>query len=194
MQGYGEMGLAAYLIIGYVMLIILTVFLGLAEGLQPVFSTFCGTGEVQRSRALLRFSLRVVLGVGVLCYVLILFFARGFIGIFTPGDAELQAFTYQKSLWYFSGFFLAGVNILMISFWQSNRQAGRALPVSLLRSVVLPPLLILVLPAVFGAGAIWLCHSLSEAATAAVVLVMSGPRRGPARLKKARTKAGAGQF
>ena len=36
-HGYGELGLAAYLVIGYLMLIILTVFLGMAEGLQPVF-------------------------------------------------------------------------------------------------------------------------------------------------------------
>ena len=42
---YGEIGLAAYLIIGYLMLIILTVFLGMAEGLQPVFSHFAGTGK-----------------------------------------------------------------------------------------------------------------------------------------------------
>ena len=39
-HGYGEIGLAAYLVIGYLMLIILTIFLGMAEGLQPVFSYF----------------------------------------------------------------------------------------------------------------------------------------------------------
>lgn len=32
--GYGELGLAAYLVIGYLMLIILTLFLGMAEGLS----------------------------------------------------------------------------------------------------------------------------------------------------------------
>ena len=49
-HGYGEIGLAAYLIIGYLMLIILTLFLGMAEGLQPVFSYFAGVGEENRSR------------------------------------------------------------------------------------------------------------------------------------------------
>lgn len=33
--GYGELGLAAYLVIGYLMLIILTFFLGMAEGCSP---------------------------------------------------------------------------------------------------------------------------------------------------------------
>ena len=36
--GFGEIGLAAYLVIGYLMLILLTIFLGMAEGLKPVFS------------------------------------------------------------------------------------------------------------------------------------------------------------
>ena len=50
-NGYGELGLAAYLVIGYLMLIVLTLFLGLSEGLQPVFSYFAGTGEGERSAA-----------------------------------------------------------------------------------------------------------------------------------------------
>lgn len=176
-NGYGEMGLAAYLIIGYLMLIVLTVFLGLAEGLQPVFSYLGGTGEAQRSRELLAFSVKAFLAVGVLSYAAILLFSRGFISIFAPGDAELVAFTHGKSLAYFWGFILAGYNILMISYWQSNKQAGTALPVSLLRSVILPPVLVVVLPLLFGGEALWLAHSLSEVATAgAAFLLWRAPR------------------
>lgn len=183
-NGYGEIGLAAYLIMGYLMLIILTVFLGLAEGLQPVFSYLNGTGEARRNAGLLSFSTRVFLVAGVVCYGLIFFFARGFFSIFVPGDAELIRFAYDKSLYYFSGFCLAGYNILNISFWQSTQRARMATPVSLLRSVVIPPILILVLPLIFGREAIWLCHSLSEAATAAAVfaLILLGRRH---REKKA---------
>ena len=70
-HGYGELGLAAYLVIGYLMLIILTVFLGMAEGLQPVFSYFSGIGEEARCRAPRRFSTGVFLAIGVGCYLLI---------------------------------------------------------------------------------------------------------------------------
>lgn len=114
--GFGEIGLAAYLVIGYLMLIILTLFLGMAQGLQPVFSYFMGTGEEKRSKSLLGFSIKAFLAIGVLCYVLIVFFSRGFFTIFNPGDIELINFMESKSLPYFSGFFLAGFNILMISY------------------------------------------------------------------------------
>lgn len=171
-NGYGEMGLAAYLVMGYIMLIILTVFLGLAEGLQPVFSYLNGAGEERQSRALLAFSTRVFLATGVAGYFLILLFSRGFITLFAPGDAELIAFTHSKSLCYFSGFFLAGYNILMITYWQATKRAKMALPVSLLRSVGAPPILVLILPLLFGSQGIWIGHSLSEVLTAMVAFML----------------------
>ena len=171
-NGYGEIGLAAYLVIGYLMLIILTIFLGMAEGLQPVFSYFTGTGETRRNRDMLSFAAKIFLCTGVVCYVFIVFFSRDFFSVFTPKDIELISFAESKSLVYFSGFFLAGFNILMISFWQSTQITKQAMSVSLMRSLIAPPVLIMVLPVFFGSGAIWICHSLSEAITACVAFSM----------------------
>ncbi len=165
-HGYGEIGLAAYLVIGYLMLIILTVFLGMAEGLQPVFSYFTGTGERERNREMRRFATRVFLGTGIAGYILILLFAEHFFAIFNPGDTELIRFMTDKSVPYFSGFFLAGFNILMISYWQSTRNTKKALAVSLSRSVVWPLLLTFLLPLFVGREGIWYGHSLAEAVTA----------------------------
>lgn len=114
--GYGEIGLAAYLLIGYLMLIILTLFLGMAEGLQPVFSYFAGSNEVARCDDMRRFAAKIFLSAGIVCYILIVLFSRYFFSIFNPEDTELIAFTADKSLLYFCAFFLAGYNILMISF------------------------------------------------------------------------------
>ena len=170
--GFGEIGLAAYLVIGYLMLIILTLFLGMAQGLQPVFSYFMGTGEEKRSKSLLGFSIKAFLTIGILCYILIIFFSRGFFSIFNPEDIELINFMESKSLLYFSGFFLAGFNILMISYWQANERTSKALTVSLSRSVIWPPILIAVLPLIFGSEAVWLCHSISEVMTAVTAGVL----------------------
>lgn len=176
-HGYAETGLAAYLLIGYLMLIILTIFLGMAEGLQPVFSYFSGTGEQARSRALLRFSTAVFLAVGAASYGLIAVFSGKFFAIFNPGDAELIAFAQRRSLPYFCGFFLAGYNILMISYWQSTLKTRSALAVSLCRSLVWPLALMAALPAMFGRESIWACHSASEALTAACAFALPRMRR-----------------
>ena len=179
-HGYGEIGLAAYLIIGYLMLIILTLFLGMAEGLQPVFSYFAGVGEENRSREMRRFAVKVFLSIGILCYLLIALFSRNFYSIFSPDDLELIDFAASKSISYFCGFFLAGYNILMISYWQSMQNTKSALVVSLSRSIVWPAILTSLLPLAFGNEVIWLCHSLSEGITActALVLLMRQKRKG----------------
>lgn len=169
---YGEIGLAAYLVIGYLMLIILTVFLGMAEGLQPVFSYFTGTGENNRNEDMRRFAAKIFLSAGVLCYLLILFFSRCFFSIFNPQDTELIDFMTSRSIPYFCGFFLAGYNILMISFWQSTQKTKRALLISLSRSLIFPPMLIFILPVIFGGGVIWPCHSIGEGLTACVGLIL----------------------
>ena len=165
-HGYGELGLAAYLIIGYLMLILLTLFLGMAEGLQPVFSRFMATGEEKRNLAMRRFSTKVFLGVGVISCLLIFLGSRWFFLLFAPEDPELTAFAASRSILYFCGFFLTGFNILMISFLQATRQTGRAMVLSLLRSVILPPALLLLLPALLGREGVWVCQSAADALTA----------------------------
>lgn len=171
-HGYGEIGLAAYLVIGYLMLIILTLFLGMAEGLQPVFSHFAGVGGEERSRDMRRFAVKIFLGIGIVCYLLIVLFSRNFYFIFSPDDPELIAFAAGKSIPYFCGFFLAGYNILMISYWQSMQNTKSALAVSLSRSIVWPAVLTSLLPLAFGNEVIWLCHSLSEAVTACTAFIL----------------------
>lgn len=171
-HGYGEIGLAAYLVIGYLMLIILTLFLGMAEGLQPVFSYFAGVGNKARNREMRQFAAKIFLGVGILCYLLILLFARNFFSIFSPDDIELINFMTSKSIPYFCGFFLAGYNILMISYWQSIQNAKSALAISLSRSILWPAILTSLLPLVFGNEVIWLCHSLSEGITACTAFIL----------------------
>lgn len=168
--GYGELGLAAYLVIGYLMLILLTLFLGMAEGLQPVFSHFMATEEQKRGMEMRRFSTKVFLGVGLVSCGLIFFASRWFFLLFASGDLELIAFAVNKSNLYFCGFFLTGFNILMISFWQATQRTGWATVVALLRSVVLPPVLLLTLPVLFSREAVWVCQSAADALTTLVVI------------------------
>lgn len=118
------------------------------------------------------FAAKIFLSVGILCYLLILFFSRYFFSIFNPEDTELIAFMTSKSIPYFCGFFLAGYNILMISYWQSDQSTKKAFSISLSRSLIFPPILIFILPVIFNSDAIWLCHSMGEGLTACLVLIL----------------------
>lgn len=119
-----------------------------------------------------RFATKVFLLVGILGYALIVPFSRNFYFIFSPDDLELIDFAAGKSIPYFFGFFLAGYNILMISYWQSMQDTRESLIISLSRSIVWPAIFVLLLPPLFGNEVVWLCHSLSEGITACTALFL----------------------
>lgn len=100
-NGYGEIGLAAYLVMGYLSLITLTVFLGISQRLQPLFSYFSGQGDLKKSRELISFSLKAISIIGIVLYLVIVLFSKPFIKIFSPTDTKLIEFTYSKTLMYF---------------------------------------------------------------------------------------------
>lgn len=68
----------------------------------------------------------------------------------------------------------SGAGILISGQLARNEKekALKALAVSLSQSVICLPLLILILPHIFGGSIIWLCHSLSEAITACVAFIL----------------------
>ena len=176
--GYGEKGLAAYVIIGYLMLMVLTLFLGMTEGLQPAISYLNAAGERRKLGELIRFSVMVFVVVGILAYGLVWFFSIDFYHIFTPGAEDVAVFAAEQSRRYFSGFVFAGLNILAITFFQATARTGKSLTLSILRGFALPALFILTLPTMFGAEALWVCHSVAEAVTFVVAVVFVWRRFG----------------
>ncbi len=186
--GYGEEGLAAYLIIGYLMLIILTIFLGMAEGLQPAFSYLYASGDTAKLQSLRRCGICAFSAFGLAAYALVLLLALPFYTIFTPGAESLAQFAAEQSRLYFSGFLCAGLNILMISFFQATAATGRALLLSALRGCLLPGLLVFTLPAIFGPQSLWGCHSLAEALTLLVCILISFLGRNSHVQRHAQTK------
>ncbi len=163
-NGFGEIGLAAYLTIGYIALIVLTVFLGVGQGIQPIVSYFHGRGDMARAREFMVFLFKAIAGVGIGMSVAIAFFSRGFIAVFTPGDAELIDFTHGRATLYFIGFVFAGISILIITYFQSIQKAAPAFVLALLRSVVFAALFLFVFPMIWGPESIWPALSAAEAA------------------------------
>ena len=170
--GMGETGLAAYLLIGYLMLIILTLYLGMAEGLQPVFSAMKGSHDTEGLRSLLRFSMAVFCLTGLICYLLVYFFSDRFYAMFTAGDTALLTFTAVHSRATFSASIFAGINILLISYWQATKKTARGMTAALLRSAILPPVFILLIPMFAGEDFFWYGHSVAETITAWIALHM----------------------
>ena len=139
-----------------------------------------GKGDLESLKGMRTFSLIVFVLIGGITCVLAFFFSRHFYSLFTAGDQALLDFTSAHSRAYFSGFVFAGINILLISFWQATEETGKSMLTALLRSALLPPCTVLLLPLLFGPDLFWFGHSAAEAVTclAAVLLLFRSGRIG----------------
>ena len=96
--------------------------------------------------------------------------SRPFYSIFNSQDTALILFAAKRSVPFFLLLFPAGGNILQITIHQASGQTGTSLLLAALRSFLLPPVLLFVLPALAGPEALWCCQGLAEIGTALAAL------------------------
>lgn len=161
----GALGLAAYGVVGYVALIALTIYLGMAEGTQPLFSFYHGEGNAPATRYLLRLSLLVCLVSGLSLYGLLLLLARYPAILFGGRDAQLVALSVHAIHLYFPALFASGMNIQLASCLQSVGRWQRSAVISACRSLVLLSALLTLLPLLLGHDGVWLAAPLAELLT-----------------------------
>lgn len=142
----GSQGLAAFGVIGYVNLILLSVFLGIGQGTQPLVSRFYGQKELDKIEYVYKFSATLSFVLGVLAYGLILIIRRPVIAVFIdPNDIELTSLTFKAIAMFFFSFAITGINVATASIFEAKHSVGYAITISFLRAggFLLPTLFLL---------------------------------------------------
>lgn len=169
----GTLGLAAYGIVGYVALILYTLFLGMAEGTQPLFSFYHGRGDGQAIAALNRLAMIACTAMGLLGYGLLIPLSRYPAMLFGGGDLQLIDLAVHAMELYFPALCLTGVNILSASVMQSVGRWQASAAVSFSRSILALALSLLVLPVWLGADGVWLAVPAAELMTLPLSLALN---------------------
>lgn len=176
----GALGLAANGVVGYVALIGLTIYLGMAEGTQPLFSFYYGREDERAVQYLLRLSLIVCAVSGVLFYLLLLVGARVPAVVFGGQDETLVSMSMHAMSLYFPALFASGMNIQLSSCLQSIGRWQRSAVVSGLRSLVLLSLLLTILPLFLGNTGVWIAVPIAELLTLPIALYLyKGTKQSP---------------
>ena len=165
----GDQGVAAYGIIGYVALIVLTFYLGISQGIQPLISMAYGAGKEKELKFYIRVSFIFAGIIGIISTTAVILFARPITEIFSGNNGELTAVTVYGLRIYSFNFVLAGINILAISILQSVQRVKAASIVAVIRSTVLVYAALLVLPKFLGSLGIWLSMPSAETGTFLVI-------------------------
>lgn len=160
----GEIGISAYSIINYITTNIYMVLFGLTLGAQPLISYNFGR---KNSYKVLRYykinsvsSIITTLFFTVICYI----FGENLISIFTNDPKILDIAYFGLKITVLS-YFLVGLNIGTIVYYQAIEMPKLSTLICLFRSVIFLPISLFILSKLFGADGIWAGTLVSESLT-----------------------------
>lgn len=174
MEYAGSEGVAAFTLIGYLVFVGASIILGISNGTIPIVSYNYGARLMSRVEGIVRLALTSNLACGIVVLLLLGCGGRPVVGLFVASSEwQVIELAVRGARFVALAFLFNGLNIFAASFFTAIDKAGLSLLVASLRGLILPVMGILTLPRWFGVDGIWLTVPLSDALTAAVVLLLA---------------------
>ena len=170
MKVAGENGVAAYGVILYVNFIFIAIYLGYAYGSAPIVAFNYGAGKKAELQNVLKKSLKLLLGTGIVLLSIGVLFAGVLSGLFVGYDAQLYAMTVRGLRFYAVSFLLSGFNIFGSSFFTALNNGMVSAAISYLRTVVFEVAAVLILPLFFGLDGVWCAITVAELASILITI------------------------
>lgn len=162
----GNIGVAAYGVIANIALIAVSVFNGIAQGVQPLFSRYFGMQDCAAVKSLLNSALCMAIGVGAALYLGAALFSYELVGIFNmEQNAQLAALAVSGVYLYFIAFFFMGINLVCASYCAAVKRERPAFILSALRGFAAVIPLLFLLSALWGMTGVWLVIPAAELVT-----------------------------
>lgn len=160
----GNVGVAAYGIIANIALVIIAIYNGIGQGMQPLLSRFYGSTDKIGLKSVFRYGIITELFISLLIYMILFQFATPITSIFNSEQNHLLQKIAERGLKiYFLAIPFAGANIILATYFTSNERSLPAQIVSILRG------LILIIPIAFltaklaGTIGLWCSYPITEA-------------------------------
>ena len=111
----GNTGVAAYGVIANISIVIIGVFNGIAEGVQPLVADSYGSGNRKEIKSLHKYSMVMMAVIAVVIYVVIYIFADPITSIFnSEQNMKMQELAVIGLKLYFTSMLVAGYNIIFL--------------------------------------------------------------------------------
>lgn len=175
----GDMAVNAYSVLCYAASFTVSVFVGTAEGIQPLFGNSYGEENEKDLKYYFRAGLYIS-GIGSLLLSVMIAVGWGGICRMFAVDAETAACSTYALPGYLGGFVVQAFTVIITSYLYSTTRTKQALIINVLRSFIVNTLVIILLPMVFGPDAIWWTFLVFESIVlaSAVIIVKAADLRG----------------
>lgn len=169
----GNTGVAAYGVIANLSLVAVSIYTGLAQGMQPLVSTAYGKKDGYSTRLFLRYALLTMLVISIVVYGGIYWFADPIAGAFNrAGDERLQHMAVYGLKLYFTAMPFTGFNIVLSMYLTAAEQPVPAQLISLLRGILLLVPMAFVLSTLLEMTGVWLALAVTEASVSMLAAVL----------------------
>ncbi|MDL2276483.1 hypothetical protein LJC02_02400 [Breznakia sp. OttesenSCG-928-G09] len=171
MQLAGNVGVAAYGVIANLSLVVISIYTGIAQGIQPLMSRNYGSGKEKEVHTILKYALLSVTIIYLCIYICIFFGADSIVNVFNNDqNPNLQKIAFIGLKVYFLGSIFAGYNIVLSTYYTSTENPRPAHIISLLRGVILVIPIAFLLSSTAGMLGVWCVFPLTEFLVSGVAL------------------------
>lgn len=159
----GNLGLAAFGIVSVISLVVIAIYTGLSQGIQPIISHYYGKNDKEKLEKILKYGLLTQMFISLIIYITIYFGRDLFTSFYNEeGNIILQRYASQGMVLYFLACPFIGINIVTSTFFASTEKVKLSQIISLSRgAIVLVPVAILMAKS-FKLNGVWLSYPISE--------------------------------
>ncbi|MEG0853188.1 MAG: MATE family efflux transporter [Angelakisella sp.] len=159
----GNTGVAAYGIIANIALVVISVFTGISQGVQPIISLCYSAqnhGDIQK---VLKYGAITTISFAILVYGVFAAFAHPVVAAFNKdANMQLAEIATMGLRIYFTCFAFAGINILLATYYSSVEKPKNAFTISVLRGFVIIIPTAFLLSGLFGLTGVWITMPVTE--------------------------------
>lgn len=159
----GNLGVAAYGIIANIALVLIAIFTGISQGIQPIISRSYGQNEYHGMKNIIRYAFITSIVLSCICYAIMFFGAAPITALFNKEHDPLLAEIAENGIHiYFSSLLFSGINIITASYLSSIERPKQAFILSSLRGYLLIIPAAFLLAFLFGLNGVWAALTVTE--------------------------------
>lgn len=170
MDYVGSIGVAAFSVLNYIIMMGLMLFFGISDSMSPIISVNRGANRIDRVHAFLRTALVSVTLLAFCVFFVMSVFPEKLVQVFLPDEAEVLALSLvfmHAARWLF---FFKGITLVTAAYFTGRQWPNQAIMVAVCRSLMFPTLFILTLPRLLGWEYLFYAMPLAEFFSCAVAI------------------------
>lgn len=170
----GTIGISAYGIIANFSLMVINVFAGISQGIQPLASSAYGCDKTDEIKKLYKYAVILSIVFSVCLYIVSFRHTDALISVFNKeNNAELTSIVANGIKLYFIGFIFAGISIISSTLLSSAERAAAAFIPSILRGFALIIPVAYIMSYLFKLNGVWLSFTVTEFTVMLVALCLT---------------------